>query len=116
MIQRFDIQFVHASHDDNLTKYITRKLGRLDRFLPRHVRESAHAEVMVKERKSRDGRGCTCEVTMHLPKEIINVSETSLNMYTAIDIVELKLRQQIRKYKELHNAGALRRLATRFAR
>ncbi|MDB5181470.1 MAG: hypothetical protein JWP13_233 [Candidatus Saccharibacteria bacterium] len=117
MIERFDIQFIHASRDENLTKYVTKKLGKLDRYLAKQSRPSAHAEVQLKEGKATDGRDCTCEVTLHLPHDVINVSETSLNMYTAVDIVELKLKQQMRKYKELHTSGTLRRrLSSRFSR
>lgn len=118
MIQRFDIHFIHSDHDDNIKKYVTRKIGHLDRYLPRHARSSAHAEVTLKEGKagrSESGRDYTCEVTMHLPHEVINVSETSVNMYTAVDIIELKLKHQIQKYKELHHAGTFkRRLTNRF--
>ena len=116
MIKRFEVNFIHSSRDENVHKYVTRKLGRLDRYLPRHAADSAHAEVLLKEGKAGrtdHGRDCTCEVTLHLPHEVINVSETSLNMYTAIDIVELKLKQQIRKYKELHGPSLRRRLASR---
>jgi ribosomal subunit interface protein len=119
MFQRFDVQFIHSDHDENVKKYVTRKIGKLDRYLSRHSRISAHAEVQLKEGKvgkGNGGRGCTCEVTLHLPHDVINVSETSLNMYTAIDIVELKLKQQIKKHKERYAASALRRLATRLAR
>jgi ribosomal subunit interface protein len=116
MIERLEIQFIHSKHDENLEKYVIRKLGKLDRFFPRHAKDSAHGDVQLKESKAKDGRDCTCEVNLHLPHEVINVSETSVNMYTAIDIVELKLRQQIRKYKDTHSASTLRRLATRFAR
>jgi ribosomal subunit interface protein len=117
MIERFDIHFIHADHDENLQKYVTKKLGHLDRYLPKHARDSAHAEVILKEGRATDGRDCTCEVTLRLPQDSIFVSETSVNMYTAVDIVELKLKQQIKKYKDLHSSGNLRRkLATRFAR
>lgn len=119
MIKRFDINFVHMPADDGIHKYVTRKLGKLDKYMPRHAAESAHAEIQLKEGKTgrlSAGRGSTCEVTLHLPREVINVSETSINMYTAVDIVEVKLKQQIQKYKETHTASALRRLATRFAR
>lgn len=117
MIQRFDIQFVHAKPDDNIKKYVDKKLGRLDKYLGRRARESAHAEVILKEaKKASDNRLYTCEVTLHLPQDTINISETSINMYTAVDIAELKLRQQIRKYKQRYAGNALRRLATRFAR
>jgi ribosomal subunit interface protein len=121
MIQRFDITSVHSTIDDKLQKYIAKKIGHLDRYVPRAGRESAHAEVRLKEDralKSESRRNqCTCEVTLHLPHGIINVSESTLNMYAAVDIVEAKLKQQIMKYKQLHANGALhRRLANRFSR
>lgn len=119
MIERLDIRFIHSERDEKLEKYVAKKIGRLDRFLPRHARESAHAEVSLKDGKagrSSDGRGYCVEVTLHLPHEVINVSETSINMYAAVDIVELKVRQRIIKYKEAYAPSTLRRLATRFAR
>lgn len=121
MIQRFDITSVHTTIDDKLNKYIIKKIGNLDRYVPRRSRESAHAEVRLKEEKALKSAGhknqCTCEVTLHLPHEIINVSESTLNMYAAIDIVEAKLKQQIMKYKQLHASGALhRKLANKFLR
>ncbi|HSH18033.1 MAG TPA: ribosome-associated translation inhibitor RaiA [Candidatus Saccharimonadales bacterium] len=117
MIERFDIHFIHTDHDDNLRKYVTRKIGHLDRYLPRQARASAHAEVLLKEDGAKDGRCHTCEVTLHLPHEVINIQETSINMYTAVDIVELKLKHQIQKYKDLHVGNTFRRrLATRLAR
>lgn len=117
MINRLDITQVHATADEALQKYLRRKIGHLDRFLPRHAQDSAHAEIRLKESKARDKKGSTCEVTLHLPHEVINVSETTVNMYAAVDIVELKLRQRIIKYKELHAGGTLRRrLALRFRR
>lgn len=119
MIERLDIQFIHSQRDEKLEKYVTRKIGKLDRFLPRHARESAHAEVSLKEGRAgrnNSGRDCCVEVNLHLPHEVINVSETSINMYAAVDIVELKVRQRITKYKGNYAANRLRRLATRFAR
>lgn len=117
MIERFEIQCVHTSADENLRKYLTKKIGHLDRYLSKHSKESVHVEVILNESKTGDGRDHTCEVNLHLPHATINVSETSLNMYTAIDIVELKLKQQIKKYKETHDGGALRRkLASRLGR
>ena len=51
MIQRFEIQGEHTVVDDSLRKYVTRKLGGLDRYIPRNERQSAHAEVHLKENK-----------------------------------------------------------------
>lgn len=121
MIQKFDITSVHTSIDDKLHKYIIKKIGNLDKYVPRASRKSAHAEVRIKEsnhlKHENQKNGSTCEVTLHLPHEVINVSESTLNMYAAVDIVEAKLKQQILKYKQLHATGGLhRKLAARFSR
>ena len=119
MISRLSVNFIHTPTDENVRKYVTKKLGRLDRYIPRSAVDIAHAEVLLKESrsgKSKDGRDCCAEITLHLPHDTINVSETSINMYTAIDIVELKLKQRIKKYKELHSGALHRRLIARFAR
>ncbi len=114
MIQRLDINSVHATIDDRLHKYITKKIGYLDHYVPRAARTSTHAEVWLKEAKSSENKQFTCEVTLHLPHEIINVSESMSNAFSAVDIVEAKLKQQIGKYKQMHATGALRRrLASR---
>lgn len=117
MLQKFELKGVHTNIDENLRKYVTKKIGRLDRYLPRHHRDSAHAVVELKENKARDKNKYTCEVSMHLPHESIVVSEKTMNMYAAVDIVETKLKQRIKKYKESqpngkfyrHLSGRLRR-------
>lgn len=107
MIERLDVSGVHAEATDDLKKYVARKIGKLDRFISRHARESVHAEVKLKEGKAKDKNERTCEVIMHLPGETIAVKETTINMFAAIDIVETKLRNQLKKYKELHTSPRL---------
>lgn len=109
MIQKFEVSGVHLAVDDDLRKYVTRKIGNLDKYLARASRPSAHAEVFLKESKSKDKQNATCEVNMHLPHGVISVHETTINLYAAIDIVEAKLKHQLQKYKELHSSGKLRR-------
>lgn len=109
MFQRFEIQGVHTEVDDSLRKYVNKKIGRLDRFIARHNRISAHAEVYLKESKIKNKKQCTCEVTLHLPKETINIEDSTLNMYAAVDIVEEKLKRRLQKYKDLHSNGKTRR-------
>ena len=92
MLQKFELRGVHTTIDDNLKKYATKKIGHLDKYLPRHHRDSVHAEVSLKESKAKDKKQCTCEVTLHLPHETINLQESTVNMYAAVDIVETKLK------------------------
>jgi putative sigma-54 modulation protein len=108
MITRLEISGVHMSVGDDLKKYVARKIGRLDRFIPRAGRESVHAEVKLKEGKAKNKNARTCEVIMHLPHENIAVKESTINMYAAIDIVETKLHHQLKKYKDLHASPRLR--------
>ena len=109
MVQKLEIFGEHVEVDEALRKYVVRKIGRLDKYLSRHNRESAHIEVRLKEQKKAGKKECICNVTMHLPHETINIKEGTLNMYAAVDIVQAKLKQQIQRYKELHSSSKLHR-------
>lgn len=107
MINRLDISGVHMDVGADLKKYATRKIGRLDRFIPKVWRESVHAEVKLKEGKAKDKNERTCEVILRLPQETLTIKETTINIYAAIDIAETKLRHQLKKYKDLHASPRL---------
>lgn len=114
MIKRFEFTGVHTELDENLEKYAYKKIGQLDRFINRSIRNDIRAEVKFKEGKAKDNRHSTCEVILHLPRSTLMVSESTINMYAAIDIVETKLKQQLKKYKDLHtNPKFYRQLLTR---
>jgi putative sigma-54 modulation protein len=114
---RTELNGVHSKVDDKLRKYITKKIGGLDKYLTRQASASAHAEVKLIEEKNKDKKQCTCEVILHVPIENIVVRETTVNMYAAVDIAEEKLKHSLRKYKELHGTPRFhRRLIARFKR
>ena len=117
MLQRVEISKVHMTADQAMSKYVTKKIGGLDRFVPRQYRKDANAEVFLKESRAKDNNCYTCEVSLHLPHQNILVSESSLNMYAAVDIAEAKLKIQLKKYKDLYASGKTRRrLSARFLR
>lgn len=117
MISKLEINGVHMKVSDELDKYVHKKIAKLDHYLPRTARESAHAEVYLKESKVKGKKECTCEVIMHLPHEVITTQEATLNMFAAIDIVEAKLKNRLKKYKERHSTLRLhRRVIARFRR
>jgi putative sigma-54 modulation protein len=114
MIKKLEINGVHANVDDDLRKYVRKKIGKLDRYLSRHVRDSVHVEVKMKKSKAKDKNQFTCETIVYLPHEVMKIQECTVNFYAATDIVEAKLRQQFKKYKELHaNPRLHRRVAAR---
>ena len=109
MIKKLEINGVHTVLTDDLKKYITKKIGKLDRYMPRHARESAHAEIFVKERMIKAKKECICEVVLHLPGTNLMTKESTINMFAAVDIVEAKLKNQLKKYKDTHNSKRIHR-------
>ncbi len=116
-MQKLEISGVHMSIGQDLYKYVTKKIGGLERLMPRHARQSVQVAVKLKGDKASNKKERTCEVIMRLPREMVSVSETTVNIYAAVDSVEQKLRNQLRKYKELHTSPKLhRRLLARLQR
>mgnify|MGYP000108943207 CR=1 FL=1 len=101
MIRSIDITGINAYDLDETTKkYVLKKIGRLDRYLPRHARASVAVEVKLKEVNKDHGNKYEAEVILHVPDKTITAKDTTLNMLAAVDIVEAKIVTQLRKYKE----------------
>ena len=109
MIQKLEIHGVHATVDKKLHDYVIKKIGKLDHYTNKKVRQSIHAEVFLKENKIKTKKEYTCEVVLHLPKETITTRETTINMFAAVDIVETKLKNLLKKYKDIHHSARLHR-------
>lgn len=107
MIERMELKGVHVTIDENLRKYIQRKLGRLDRLMSKRSAAAAHLEVTLKESNTKGGKQCHCDVSLHLPNENIVVKESTVNMFAAVDIAEAKLKMQLKKYKDKHDRRKL---------
>lgn len=109
MIKKLEITGKKTKVTPDLQKYITRKIGKLDRYLPRQARESAHAEVIMKESSSKGKKTYTCEVILKVPQDTITVAQATINPFAAIDIAEDTLKNRIRKYKDTHGTQRLHR-------
>lgn len=117
MIKQIEIEGIHMTVGDDLKKYIAKKIGKLDKYMPRHNRVSVWADIKLIEGKHKTLDQRTCEVILHLPHEKIVVAETTVNIFAAVDIVEEKLKNQLHKYKEKHSSPKLRqRLLARLRR
>jgi putative sigma-54 modulation protein len=118
MIQSIAITGVKYEVDDNTKKYVTKKIGRLDRFLPRHARKSAVAEVKLKQVNRDHGNKYEAEIILHVPDKQLAAKDSTVNMLAAVDIVEAKIVGQLRKYKALHlgHVGKTRAALSRFKR
>ncbi len=116
MIKHFDITYDQAAADPAVEKYLKRKIGHVDRYLSRHTQSGTRIEAVLGATNAPNEPGVTCQLTLYLPNKAIRVSETNINMYAAIDIVELKLKQQLQGYRRKRAAGFVRRRLLRFKR
>ena len=77
--------------------------------MPTHSRQSAFVSAKVGLVGQKSGDKYQCDVVLTLPDKTLVASETSPNLTTAIDEVERKLQDQIRRYKtERRNDGTNR--------
>lgn len=124
MISRIDKSGINLELDGDLKKYIDKKIGRLDRYMPRQARKTVYASVKMRLADNKAGEKYVCEVVLHLPDGAMVTKETTLNMYAAVDIVEAKLKNQLKKYKIAHiqhlkaqrQGGLLKRIFSRGTR
>lgn len=102
MIKQIDIAGIRYEITDKMKKYVENKVGRLDRYMPRRARKSVRAEVKLTESKGTKNEKYTAEIVLHLPSGQVTASDSTLNMYAAVDIVEAKIKNQLRKHKTRH--------------
>ena len=122
MITNIDITGVgDLQLDETVRKYIRKKIGALDRKLPRHARKTVRADVKVSEVNRDRGNKYEVEVIMNVPEKVITAKDSTMNVLAAVDIVEAKLAAQLRKYKtenvpHLGKRGILSRFKRSYAR
>jgi putative sigma-54 modulation protein len=121
MIESIDITGVKYDLDDATKKYVTKKIGRLDRYLPKHARKSASASVKIKQVNRDHGNKYEAEVILSVPDKVLTAKDSTVNALAALDIVEAKLVNQLRKYKQttmphVGRRGMLARFKRSYAR
>jgi ribosomal subunit interface protein len=109
MINQINITGVHKKLTRDVELYIHKKIGGLDRFIPKNARESAKAEVKIKQSKAKDKKAYECEVIIKLPKSKLTAHKKGQQITEAIDLVEDNLKNQLKKYKNKHAGPRLHR-------
>jgi len=98
-----DITARNYDIDEKIKDYVHIKICSLERYLPRHARETAKVMVILEDDPNgREDNRYVCEAIVTVQGGKMVSREGTVNIYAAIDIVEAKLKSQILKYKELH--------------
>ena len=100
MIKNLTITGIKYDLTDNTKKYVEKKIGTLDKYLPKHARKSASADVKISQINNPGGNKYEVEVIINVPDKVITASDSTMNVLAAVDIVEAKLSGQLRKYKQ----------------
>jgi putative sigma-54 modulation protein len=121
MIESIDITGVKFEVDGTTKKYVTKKIGRLDRYLPKHARKSVTADVKLREVNRDHGNKYEAEVILNVPDKTLMAKDSTVNILAAIDIVEAKIVTQLHKYKDevvphVGRRGVLSRFKRSYAR
>jgi ribosomal subunit interface protein len=118
MIDKIEVSGVKYKVGDPLRKYVVKRLGGLDKFLPRNHRKDVVMRIVVKQVDRPHGNKYEISVTMDIPGgKILTAKDESSNVFAGIDILEEKLRRQVRKFKaekvEHERKGILKKLLKR---
>lgn len=109
MITQIQITGIAYEVDDNTQKYVQRKVGHLDRYLPKHARKTATAEVKLEQVNHDHGNKYEVEIKLNVPGKVVTAKDSTGNILAAIDIVERKIQSQLRDYKQSNIAHIGRR-------
>lgn len=117
MIENLTITGLKYDLTDNTKKYVEKKIGALDKYLPRHARKTVSADVKISQIDNPGGNKYEVEVIMNVPEKVITAKDSTMNVLAAIDIVESKLAGQLRKYKQANVPHiGMRRVLSKFKR
>lgn len=83
--------------NDNLRKYVEKKIGRLDRFLPNIIDGRVELTVNEGARAAEDRQ--IAQVTLRTKNAILRAEEASADIFASVDAVFEKMQRQVDRVK-----------------
>ena len=100
MIEKIEMSGNGYKIDEPFKKYVEKRLGKLDRYLPRGSKKDVVMKVAVTEIGKNKREKYDISVTMEIPGgKVIAAKDECSNVFAGVDLVEAKLTGQIRRYK-----------------
>ena len=87
--------------EEGFRKYVEKRIGKLDRYLPRGSKKDVVTKVIVTEigGKNKSDK-YEISVAMDIPGgKVVAAKDECSNVFAGVDLVEAKLTGQIRRYK-----------------
>lgn len=89
--------------NEELEAYMERKLGKLDKYFPRKHQPTGMSIELTRDERVEPDKRYHISVTITAPQHPMHAETATMNPHSAVDIIEAKLKEQIRKYKEKHS-------------
>ncbi|MBR0479648.1 ribosome-associated translation inhibitor RaiA [Candidatus Saccharibacteria bacterium] len=100
MIEKIEVSGNDYRVEEPLRKYVEKRLGKLDRYLPKGSKKDVVAKVVVSGIGKNKGEKYEISVAMEIPGgKVIAAKDECSNVFAGVDLVEAKLTGQIRRYK-----------------
>ena len=100
MIEKIDITGNDYKVEESFKKYAMKRIGKLDRYLPRGYKKDIVAKVVVAEIGKSKGEKYEISAALEIPGgKVITARDECSNVFAGVDLVEAKLTGQIRRYK-----------------
>ena len=100
MIEKIEISGNGYKIEEPFRKYVEKRLGKLDKYLPRHKKKDVICKVVVTE--IGKGKNDKYEISAAMDitgGKVLAARDECTNVFAGVDLVEAKLMGQIRRYK-----------------
>lgn len=100
MIENIEVTGSNYKVEAGLTKYVEKRIGKLDRHLPRQNRKDVVAKIVVSQVNREHGNKYEISASLDIPGgKVIAAKDEASNVFAGIDLLEAKLDGQIRRFK-----------------
>lgn len=100
MIEKIEVTGNGYKVEEALRKYIQKKVGKLDRYLPKGSKKDVVVNVIVSEIGKNKGEKYEVSAAMEITGgKVIAAKDECSNVFAGVDLVDAKLTGQIRRYK-----------------
>ena len=100
MIEKIEINGNDYKVEEPLRRYVEKRLGKLDRYLPRGFKKDVVLKVIVSTIGKSKGEKYEVSVAMDIPGgKVLAAKDECSNVFAGVDLVEAKVTGQIRRYK-----------------
>ena len=100
MIEKIEINGNGYRVEEPFKKYVEKRIGKLDKYLPRGSKKDVVCKVVVTEIGKGKTEKYEVSAAMEIPGgKVIAAKDECSNVFAGVDLVEAKLTGQIRRYK-----------------